>query len=108
MEADTVNLCHLELQTTETAIRRNRVNQRENYSNWPGSIEDRGILCAIGNTCNPKLLRLESKSPMVTLYTEGFSRFYLHECSDCFRLERQGPRRGRTRWKAVPLHGARE
>ena len=33
---------------------------------------------------------------------------YLHDCSDCFRPERQGPGGTRTRWKTVPLHGARE
>jgi hypothetical protein len=33
-----------------------------------------------------------AKSPTVTLYIEGFSRFVnLHDCSDCYRLERQLP-----------------
>jgi len=33
-----------------------------------------------------------AKSPKVTLYTRGFSRFvYLHDCSDCYRLERTLP-----------------
>jgi hypothetical protein len=30
---------------------------------------------------------------------------YLHDCSDCFRLERL-PGRACTHWKAPPLHGA--
>src|ERR1019366_6123333 len=30
---------------------------------------------------------------------------YLHDCSDCFRLERL-PGGVRTHWKAPPLHGA--
>ncbi len=35
---------------------------------------------------------LLAKSPGVTLYTEGFSRFVcLHDCSDCYRLERKLP-----------------
>jgi len=45
--------------------------------------------------------------PYRTLYTEGFSRFVnLHDCSDCYRLERQLPGGLRTHWKTVPLHGA--
>jgi hypothetical protein len=31
---------------------------------------------------------------------------YLHDCSDCFRLERL-PGGACTYWKAPPLHGAR-
>jgi len=31
---------------------------------------------------------------------------YLHDCSDCFRLERQLPGGIRTRWKTAPFHGA--
>ena len=37
---------------------------------------------------------------------EGFSHFVaLHDCSDCFRLERL-PGGVRTHWKAPPCHGA--
>src|ERR1700681_2192908 len=32
---------------------------------------------------------------------------YLHDCSDCFRLERL-PGGTCTHWKAPPLHGARQ
>src|SRR6202171_5453334 len=32
---------------------------------------------------------------------------YLHDCSDCFRLERL-PGGACTHWKAPPLHGARQ
>jgi hypothetical protein len=32
---------------------------------------------------------------------------YLHDCSDCFRLERL-PGGIFTHWKAPPLHGARQ
>jgi hypothetical protein len=42
----------------------------------------------------------------VTLYTEGFSRHSLCDCSDYYRLERQLPGGVRTHWKTVPLHGA--
>jgi hypothetical protein len=42
----------------------------------------------------------------VTLYTEGFSRPSLRDCSDCYRLERQLPGGVRTHWKTVPSHGA--
>jgi hypothetical protein len=42
----------------------------------------------------------------VTLYTEGFSRLSLYDCSDYYRLERQLPGGLRTHWKTVPLHGA--
>jgi hypothetical protein len=31
---------------------------------------------------------------------------YLHDCSDCYRLERQLPGGTDPRWKTVPLHGA--
>jgi hypothetical protein len=31
---------------------------------------------------------------------------YLHDCSDCYRLERQLPDGSDSRWKTVPLHGA--
>jgi hypothetical protein len=41
-----------------------------------------------------------------TLYTEGFGRPSLRDCSDCYRLERQLPGGVRTHWKTVPLHGA--
>jgi len=33
---------------------------------------------------------------------------HLHDCSDCYRLERQLPGGIRTRWTTAPLHGARE
>jgi hypothetical protein len=42
----------------------------------------------------------------VILYTEGFNRLSLYDCSDCYRLERLLPGGIRTRWKTVPLHGA--
>jgi hypothetical protein len=47
-----------------------------------------------------------AESPKVILYTEGFSRRSLCDCSDCYRLERQLPGGVRTHWKTVPLHGA--
>jgi len=31
---------------------------------------------------------------------------FLHDCSDCFRLERQLPGGIRTHWKTAPFHGA--
>ena len=33
---------------------------------------------------------------------------YLHNCSDCYRLERKLPGGICTRWKTVPLHGAHD
>jgi len=42
----------------------------------------------------------------VALYTGGFSRLSMYDCSDCYRLERQLPGGLRTHWKTVPLHGA--
>jgi len=33
---------------------------------------------------------------------------YLHDCSDCYRLEQKLPGGLRTRWKAAPFHCARE
>jgi hypothetical protein len=33
---------------------------------------------------------------------------YLHDCSDCYRLERKLPGGICTRWKTVPLHGAHD
>src|SRR5215475_14887855 len=46
-------------------------------------------------------------SPMRDTLIEGFSHFrYLHDCSDCFRLERS-PGGTCTHWKAPPCHGAR-
>jgi hypothetical protein len=33
---------------------------------------------------------------------------YLHDCSDCHRLERKLPGGICTRWKTVPLHGAHD
>lgn len=31
---------------------------------------------------------------------------HLHDCSDCYRLERPLPGGSDPRWKTVPLHGA--
>jgi len=42
----------------------------------------------------------------VALYTRGFSRPSLYNCSDYYRLERPLPGGVRTHWKTVPLHGA--
>lgn len=49
-----------------------------------------------------------SPNHQVILYTEGFSRLSLCDCSDCYRLERQLPGGIRTHRKTVPLHGAQQ
>jgi hypothetical protein len=45
--------------------------------------------------------------PLQNLLHQRLQPFcYLHDCSDCFRLERKLPDGIRTRWKTAPWHGA--
>jgi len=51
---------------------------------------------------------LLAESPKVTsLHRRLQPLRYLHDCSDCYRPERQLPGGVRTHWKTVPSHGAR-
>jgi hypothetical protein len=47
-----------------------------------------------------------AESPRDPLHRRLQPLRYLHDCSDCYRLERQLPGGSDPRWKTVPLHGA--
>src|SRR5882724_4362424 len=61
---------------------------------------------AVGSACTSSVSRLARRSLALR---PAHSRLqplrYLHDCSDCFRLERL-PGGACTHWKAPPLHGA--
>jgi hypothetical protein len=47
-----------------------------------------------------------AESPRDPLHRRLQPLRYLHDCSDCYRPERQLPGGTYPRWKTVPLHGA--